>query len=154
MSTIGERVKHIRALHPRGPNKYGQLYKSAQTAQRKFQKVTLYTLFVSDGGSDGEETYLLRNHLFESKKAKRTPAEWSAWFANNLSEVHRTGVLPGMSVRTGKAWSVLKIIGWSGDVRTSSAIIKRKPKHVARRTPRSDRRKPMAATRRKGKRKS
>jgi len=153
MSTIGERVQHIRALHPRGPNKYGQIFKSAKTAQRRFQKVTLYTLFVSDG-SDGEETFIIRNHLFESKKTKRTPQEWSVWFANNLSEVHRMGVLPGMAVRTGKAWSVLKIIGWSGDVRTSSAITKRKPKHVARRASGSNRRKPLAAVRRKRKRKT
>lgn len=151
MSTVGERIANIRRLSPKGPNRYGQLYRVAKSANRRFAKVTLYALFVSDDGI-GEDSYLVRDHLFESKKEKRSPREWSEWFAKNLAEVHRTGVLVGMSVRTGKTWSVQKIIGWVGDARTSTGITTKRKKPHGRRTPRSKGRKPMAAVRRKRKR--
>lgn len=152
MTTIGERVEHIRKLFPNGPNQYGQLYRDNSDASRNFQKVTLYTIFQSDSEtSDTGHTYLLRNHLFESKKARRTPEQWSQWFEKNLTEIHRVGVLPGLQIRTGKVWSVLKILGWHGDARTSTAI-KTGKRHGKRRTSRTDRSKPVATKRRKSKR--
>lgn len=142
--TIGDRIDSIRRLYPRGPNRYGQLYRTQVNARRMFRKVTLYTLFVSEDSS-----YLIRDHLFESKKQKRSPQQWSEWFGRNLTEIHQKGVLPGMSLRTGgKAWSVLKIIGWVGDARTSSTIPKRRRTRVKRRTPRANRSKSMAVKRR------
>jgi hypothetical protein len=134
--TIRDRIENVRRLHAKGPNASGQLYNKISETRGAYSRVTLYTLFQSD-----DDTHLVRDHLFESKKRARTSAEWSVWFGANLATIHASGVLPGMALRTGKAWSVLKILGWAGDESTHEEI--------SRRAPRSNRNQQVETNRRK-----
>lgn len=91
-------------------SEHGQLYKDVADTRKKYRKVTLYTLFVSD-----ENTHLLRDHVF-SKKRARSPADWARFFTSDLTDIHREAVLPGLALRTSKQWSVKRILGWRGKV--------------------------------------
>ena len=87
----------------------GQLYRTAAQTRKKYSRVTLYTLFVSD-----ENTLLFRDHVFK-KDVAITPKAWSEFFERKLREIHRTAVLPGLELRTNKQWAVKRILGWVGD---------------------------------------
>lgn len=105
---------------------YGQLYKNASDTKGAWYRVTLHCVFVSS-----ENTHAIREHIFETKKDARTAQEWSDWFGRNLEKIHRDGVLPGMSLRTGKQWAVAKIIGWTADANDKASdpkVSKRRPK--------------------------
>ena len=111
-TTIGERLERLRRIAPHGPTPNGQLYSKASQTKRRAKRITLYTLFESSEG-----TYLLRDHMFESKKEPRSPAEWSAWLSEHLGAIHRNAILPGLEIRTRKTWSVLRIVGWVAGVK-------------------------------------
>jgi hypothetical protein len=101
------------------------MYHAAAELKKSYKRVTLYTLFVST-----ENTHLLRNHLFEAKRA-RSGKQWAEWFREHLREVHENGVLPGIALRTGKTWAVAQIIGWIGNAKhtiDNTKVVKRRNK--------------------------
>lgn len=104
---LKQELDNIRRIYPRH-SRYGQMLPSG-SKRKAWKKVTLYTIFVSD-----ENTHLIRPHVFE-KSRPLTPADWHAWFSANLTQIHSTGILPGLNIRTGKFWSVQRIIGWAAD---------------------------------------
>lgn len=99
----------------------GQLYRTERETKRRYKRITLHTLFISE-----ENTHLLRDHEFTSATAK-SPSEWNAYLGEKLADIHRNSILPGLAVRTGKAWSVQRIIGWVGN-----AVHKTRNSRVAR----------------------
>src|SRR5689334_3301370 len=103
----------LKRAHPH-VSEHGQLYREKSETRQSFTRVTLWTLFVSH-----ENTHLLRDHVF-SKGDSKTPAQWADWFANNLGDIHRNAILPGIAVRTNKQWAVQRIIGWIGDAEHAS----------------------------------
>lgn len=109
-----DKLANIRRAHP-NISPQGQLYKARTETKQRYSRVTLWTLFVSN-----ENTHLLRNHVFD-KSRPFTPQEWSDWFADNLSDIHKNAVLPGIAVRTNKQWTVERILGWVGDAEHTSA---------------------------------
>lgn len=96
--------------------KYGQLYARVEQTKKRYKRVSLFALFVSDDGHK-----LFRRHIFESKRDARDPAEWHAWFSKHLEKVHKEGVLPGMLNRTGGRdfWAVKRLVGYVADYRSS-----------------------------------
>lgn len=105
---LSDKLDMLRAAVPKGPTRFGQLYAVASETRRKYRRVTLHTLFISE-----ENTHLLRPHVFR-KESALTPAQWSDWFGANLTRIHKDFVLPGIAIRTSKSWAVERIIGWSG----------------------------------------
>lgn len=111
---LSEKLDRLRRVAPLGPSRYGQLYARKSDLSRRYKRVVMHTLFRSE-----ENTHLLRPHLFKKDEGK-TPAEWADWFSRNLTEVHIHGVLIGIGLRTGKHWTVQRILGWVGDVKYST----------------------------------
>jgi hypothetical protein len=107
------KLDRIRKMHPRGPTAYGQIYSGRLLRERRWKRVTLYTLFRSD-----ENTHLLRPHVFESERARDAKA-WAGWFSKHLREIHIKAVLPGLGIRTDKSWTVERILGWSANAKHS-----------------------------------
>jgi hypothetical protein len=115
--TIKDRLKRLQHSLPKRDMVTGQLYSKASDRTRRSRKVTMYGLFVSDHG-----TFLLRGHLFETKRTPRTAMQWYEWFREHYShgpqgETDRAGILqdsilPGINARTGKIWRLYRIIGW------------------------------------------
>lgn len=105
--SIGKQIKKIlqgRTLDPAT----AMLYTTATQLNRRYKKVTLFGLFVSD-----ENTFLVRPHLFSSKKVARNAEEWNKWFQENYGKILRDPILPGMENRTGgKQWRLYRVIGW------------------------------------------
>lgn len=114
---LSEKIERLQRAAPHA-SPHGQLYKNVRETKRSYKRVTLYTLFFSE-----ERTHLLRNHVFDSK-TPRTPAQWGAWFASNLRDIHHNAVLPGLAIRTGKSWAVQRILGWVGDAEHSANTAK------------------------------
>ena len=106
---VGDRLKQIRKLAPKGPSEFGQIYSAKTDLTRAYSRITFWTIFKSD-----EHTHLVRPHVFVSKKAPRTPAQWHAWLAANLDDIQRNSVLPGLNDRTGKRYFIFKKLGWIG----------------------------------------
>lgn len=120
---LSVKLDRLKAVAPK-VSKFGQLFRDKRDTKKRYKKITLHTLFVSN-----KNTLLLRDHIFESKKKARTPQEWSEWFSKlvpedddepdgpqipNLQKIHLRDVLGGIALRTGKQWSVKRIIGWTG----------------------------------------
>lgn len=103
-----EKMERLQKAHP-NISKNGQLYKHKSETLQSYASVTLWTLFVSS-----ENTHLLRDHVFR-KSRPFNAAEWSQWFSENLADIHKNAVLPGIAVRTNKQWTVQRILGWVGD---------------------------------------
>lgn len=139
---LSEKLDRIKAATPH-VSQYGQLYKHKADLRRKWSRVTLYTLFVSD-----EATHLLRNHVFQSTRPK-SARDWDAWFRTlvnpddghvhgdstdnmtRLSFIQSRSVLPGLALRTSKSWAVQRIIGWVGGAKSqshNSRMVKRRNK--------------------------
>lgn len=104
--SVGEKIRMIQ----RGKKldaATGMLYTNAKQRRGRWRAIVLWSLFVSD-----EQTFLVRPHLFETKKSPRTAAQWHAWF-----EIHYGRVLPdilaGMNIRTEKFWRIYRVIGWT-----------------------------------------
>lgn len=124
---LSERLDRLKRAAPKH-TRYGQMYAKPEHTKRAFKRVTLYTLFLS-----AENTHILRPHVFQAKKY-RTPAQWSTWFSANLEHIHRNAVLPGLAVRTNKQWAVERIIGWTGDAKSSVGVAKvDRPRNKAKR---------------------
>jgi hypothetical protein len=104
----------LHQLQRRAPHfsEHGQMYKSKKQTARTYSKVTLYCLFRSQ-----ENTLTIKEHVFVKKYKTISPEEWSAFFARDLSKIHREMILPGLAIRTGKTWGVDRIIGWIGDAK-------------------------------------
>src|SRR5262245_19074027 len=90
---LSDKLDRIRKASP-NRSAFGQLYKTEGETRKRFKRVTLYTLFLSD-----EATHLMRNHVFDSNES-RTAEQWSDWFGENLRRIHESGVLPGLALRT------------------------------------------------------
>lgn len=120
---VRDRITRLQRTAP-NVSKFGQLYRLKRDTRSRYRRVTLHTWFVSE-----ENTNLIRPHVFQSDDA-RNGAEWSRWFGQLVNEtngrqdeprtiqrltyIHKTAVLPGIALRTGKAWAVKRIIGWIG----------------------------------------
>ncbi len=147
---LADKLDRIKATAP-NRSAFGQLYKSEKETVKRFNKITLYVLFISD-----EATHLLRNHVFVAPYA-RTPAQWHAWFGEKVNEldgsdnepttierltyIHEKSVLPGIALRTAKSWAVRRIIGWVGGVRRdalskNSAMARKRHKTKSKRAAR------------------
>lgn len=124
MSGISESLARIKRVVPYR-SRYGQLYKRAEEKSKKFRKVILYSIFVSH-----KNDYLLRPHEFASNHF-RGAKQWHDFFERNLTDIYNNAILPGIALRTGKHWSVYRIIGWSGNVSapSSNAATARKRGH-------------------------
>lgn len=105
------KVEQLQRAAPKR-SRYGQLYRDSAQLKKRHSKATLFTLFLSE-----DNTHLLRPHVFK-KSEPMTAAGWHEWFSDHLKEIQEKFVLPGLGIRTGKAWGVQKIIGWiGGDVK-------------------------------------
>jgi len=111
---LKSKLDNIRKMYPKGPTVYGEIYAGKRDDKKRFKRVTLYTLFVSD-----ENTHLLRPHVFETQ-GTRNAKMWAAWFAAKLQDIHEQAVLPGIGVRTNKSWAVKQILGWAAHVKHKS----------------------------------
>lgn len=105
--TIKQQLARIKKAVPNRNLKTGQMYKSANSQRGKFKTITMYGLFASDEG-----TFLIRPHVFNTKKDARTAAEWESYLAEHYGTILRENILPGMESRTGKQWRLYRIIGW------------------------------------------
>lgn len=105
---VADRLRMIRKLAPKGPSPFGQIYAAKADTQRRYQRVTLWTIFESEEG-----THLVRPHVFV-KDEGRTPQEWHAWFAEHVDKIQRDSVLPGINDRTGMTYFIFKRLGWIG----------------------------------------
>lgn len=110
---LADKLKLLQRSAPKRTS-YGQLYRNPADLKKRYTRVTLWTLFVSH-----ENTHLLRDHVF-NKKDPLSTAQWADWFAENLQDIHRNAILPGIAIRTNKQWAVQRIIGWIGDAEHSS----------------------------------
>ncbi len=119
---VKDRLASILAIAPKGPSPTGQMYAIESDLQRKYDRITVWTIFRSD-----ENTHLVRPHVFDKKKAL-SPIEWHAWLSANLDKIQRMNVLPGINKRTGKTYFVYKRLGWIGHARkfANSAAVGRK----------------------------
>lgn len=97
--------------------KFGQLYRETSATKKRYKRVNMWTLYVSD-----ENEHMLRKHVFESKKKHRTPEEWHEWFGTHLDKIQLESILPALSVKTdlSKQWAVSRYIGWTGDAKYAS----------------------------------
>lgn len=108
--TIKQQLDRIRKALPKRDLSTGQLYDGRLNRTKRHQKIVLYGLFVSDAG-----TFLIRPHIFESKKDARNAVEWNDWLSEKYGEI-LPNILSGMEDRTGKQWRLYRIIGWiAGD---------------------------------------
>ncbi len=110
--TVGDKLRDLRALVPLGPSPLGQLYSAPGDLTRKYQSVTLWTIFRSD-----QNTHLIRPHKFISRKKARTSQQWRDWFAANIDDIQRKYVLSGLNDRTGRTYFIYKKLGWIGHAR-------------------------------------
>lgn len=123
---IREKLELIQRATP-NRSAYGQLYKNKSELVGSWGRVTLWCVFVSS-----DDTHLVRNHLFDTLPKHRDAEQWHQWFTLHLSKIHRDSVLRGLRIRTGRDWSVHRILGWVAD--QSSGARKRasrKPKSAA-----------------------
>lgn len=100
----------------------GMLYARKDQLNRVYRRVNMLVLLLSI-----ENTHMIHSAVFQKLKY-RSPDQWADWFSRNFSEVYTNGILPGIALRTGKPWSVERIIGWIGNAKYSAA-----PPRVARR---------------------
>lgn len=122
---LRDKLDRIRKQYPKGPTPYGQIYSGKLEPKRRFKRVTLYTLFVSDEG-----THLLRPHVFQSERV-RTSQGWAQWFTDHLTDIHIKAVLPGIGIRTSKSWAVKQILGWAAYAKhgtRNSRVVKQRNK--------------------------
>lgn len=100
----------LESLRRRAPNRdaTGQLFKNAEELKRRYKRISLYTLLVSE-----ENTHQIHEAVFKNNKGKDR-FEWAAWLAKHFEKIYVTGILAGIGLRTEKKWSVQKIIGWVG----------------------------------------
>lgn len=130
--TIGKQIRRIKAAFKMRDEATGWFINSRAMLTVKRKKITLLGLFVSDNN-----TFLLRPHLFETKKQGRTAAQWDAWLAENYGEILRENIIPGMDRRTGKQWRLSSIVGVLPNDRTGFAnpkvAVQRNKKKRARR---------------------
>ena len=104
-------VERLRRSNPH-IDKTGQMYSDKVQLERRYRRVVLYTLFLSD-----ENTHMIRPHVFD-KKRHMSGQEWASWFSEHLTKIHVGTILPALSARTGgKAWSVQQIMGWVGNAK-------------------------------------
>jgi hypothetical protein len=104
---IGVQVKRILAARANLDLATGMLFNARSQLAVKRKKITLIGLFVSD-----ENTFLIRPHVFETKKEGRNAVQWDAWLADNYGKILRDNILPGMEIRTDKQWRLYRVIGW------------------------------------------
>lgn len=120
-------LNRLRAVTPHRST-HGQLYNKRAETKKRHSTITLYTLFESV-----ENTHIILPHVFRSN-TPRTALEWSNYMSEKVSGkdgsakgpaprigrlrwIHRNSILPGMHMRTGKQWSVKRLIGWVGGTR-------------------------------------
>jgi len=104
---IATKIKQLKKLAPK-KSKHGQLYRLKGDTQGAWNKVRLWTLFVSDLGR-----FTFRPHIFV-KDTKRTAEQWDAWFKKHLDKIMRNAVLPGIATRNGgEFYAVWKYAGWT-----------------------------------------
>lgn len=139
-TSIKQQIEKIRRVRTKRDDATGMLYNNRNELRKKMQRVTMFGLFVSDQG-----TFLLRPHLFESKKDARNAVEWESWFAEHYgaapTESGRTpiliNILSKMEERTGKQWRLYRIIGWMPDDNTR--LIRSSPRKARNQTKRKGR---------------
>lgn len=134
--SIGAQIKRIRSIAKFRDEATGMLYNNKRQLATKRKRITLIGLFVSD-----EDTFLIRPHLFESKKEPRNAREWEAWLAQHYRakalpgekrEPILTNILDGMENRTGKQWRLYRIIGWLPD--DSTRLVRAKTRSTRNKT--------------------
>lgn len=102
-------------------DKSGMLYNRAPELRRKYRKVRMHTLLVSDEGR-----WMVRRHVFETGKKSgkgRSPAQWGAWFREHHTSIMDDAILPGIQKQTSTFWALHTIIGWeplNGNIRRSN----------------------------------
>jgi hypothetical protein len=129
---LRERLEKLRAACPHGPTRYGQLYNEKSETERRKSRITLWSLWQAEDGG-----WLCRGHVFEAKKAPKTPREWHEWFTTRvddngrdvgeltqtrLQHIHKN-IRTAISVRTGdKQWTLVKVIGWAARAINTSRV--------------------------------
>lgn len=130
--TIKEQIDRIKRAHPKRDLATGMMYNRKPELLVKRRKITLVGLFVSD-----KRTFLLRPHLFETKKKGKNAVQWEAWLAEHYGGILRDSILPNMEKRTNKNWRLYRIIGWiAGD---STRIVFAKTRRARNKTKRKGR---------------
>lgn len=104
--TIGKQIRRIERARGNRDVATGMLFNRRAELAVKRKTITLVGVFVSD-----ENTFLIRPHVFNSKKG-RDAKQWEQYLAENYGDILRDGILPGMELRTDKQWRLYRIIGW------------------------------------------
>lgn len=126
--TIGKRLDKLRKAYKKRDNATGMLYNNAASLKRRYRKITMYGVFVSD-----ENTFMLRPHIFEISESKpaRTPQQWSDWLSEHYGSI-LPNILAGMSNRTGgKFWRIYRVVGWTAGHASTGTV------HTAKRKKRN-----------------
>jgi len=129
--TLRDHLARLRRLTPHRDSATGMLYRDRSELRGFYRKVTMTCLFVSD-----DETFSIREHIFEAKKLARSSMQWAEWFREHHQKIIDESILPGIARRTGGAfWLLYKIIGWRPDARTRVAVpaLVKRQRHKAKR---------------------
>ena len=105
---IADKLARLRRIAPK-TSPHGQLYATLAQTRGRYYRVAMHVMLVST-----ENTHSIHETIFKKAEAK-TPAQWDEWFNKNFEAVYTEGILPGINLRTGKRWSVQKLLGWVAD---------------------------------------
>ena len=126
--SIADKLRQLRRSLPR-KGAGGFLYFSKEDTQRASKRIKVYALLLS------EENTAMLAHIVVKKKTPHDAQWWAAWCSLNVVMVFRNGVLPGINLRTAKAWHVEQWLGFCLTASESNAVLT--PKAPATRRPRN-----------------
>ena len=92
--------ENLRRTHPNhAPT--GQMYRVKKDTTAKHARVSMHVLLVSD-----ENTHMIHEAVFNKDNAM-SGVQWKAWFAKHFDKIYTQSILPGIAIRTHKAWAVV-----------------------------------------------
>ncbi len=113
--SITDRLKQLRQALPRKKGPF--LYAHASDMQRSTKRIKVYAVLLS------EENTAMLAHIIVTKRAPHPIFWWSAWCSANVVNIFRNGVLPGLNLRTAKAWHVDQWLGFSLTSSDNNAVL-------------------------------
>ena len=105
---IREKLERLQRMYPKR-DASGMMYRNREKLAGRFKRISLWTILVST-----ENTHQVHECMIDKKQNPKTRQQWRVWIAANAANVYKTGVLPGLGIRTApKQWAVMRVIGWT-----------------------------------------